>query len=108
MTSTTTSQRIFAQPIELGGEHLKTIFDTANALSVGFCISDMSQKTDNRNNKIMVPTIRQKLPLDIQAFGIMRGEHYVYVDKTPHIFRMVKEGRYYFLLRKYRRVSSLI
>jgi hypothetical protein len=48
-----------------------------------------------------------KLPIDVQAFEIMRGEHYVYVDKTRHISRMLSEGRNYFLSRPRRFGKSL-
>lgn len=51
---------------------------------------------------------RLKLPLDIQAFEIMRGERYLYVDKTRRIYRMVTEGRYYFLSRPRRFGKSLL
>lgn len=51
---------------------------------------------------------KRKLPVDIQAFEIMRGENYVYVDKTRHIYRMITEGRYYFLSRPRRFGKSLL
>ena len=37
----------------------------------------------------------QKLPLDIQAFEMMRGENYLYVDKTRHVYQMATGSRYY-------------
>ncbi len=37
---------------------------------------------------------KQILPIDIQSFEIMRGENYLYVDKTRHIHRMATEGRF--------------
>ncbi len=49
----------------------------------------------------------RRLPLDVQAFEIMRGEKYVYVDKTRHLHNMVSEGRYYFLSRPRRFGKSL-
>ncbi len=55
----------------------------------------------------MKPVRRKKLPIDVQAFEIMRGEPYVYVDKTRHIARMLDEGRYYFLSRPRRFGKSL-
>lgn len=51
---------------------------------------------------------RKKLPVDIQAFEIMRGENYLYVDKTRHIYQMVTEGRFYFLSRPRRFGKSLL
>ena len=51
---------------------------------------------------------KSKLPVDIQAFEIMRGEPYLYVDKTQHIYRMITEGRYYFFSRPRRFGKSLL
>ncbi len=31
----------------------------------------------------------KKLPLDVQAFEKMRGENYLYVDKTRHIHKII-------------------
>ena len=44
----------------------------------------------------------KKLPIDIQAFEIMRGEDDLYVDKTRHLHKMVTEARYYFFSRPWR------
>lgn len=49
----------------------------------------------------------KKLPLDVQAFEKMRGENYLYVDKTRHIHKMISEGTYYFLSRPRRFGKSL-
>ena len=38
----------------------------------------------------------------------MREEHYLYVDKTRHIHRMITEGCYYFLSRPRRFGKSLL
>lgn len=51
---------------------------------------------------------RKKLPIDIQAFEIMRGEDYLYVDKTHDIYRMATQGRFYFLSRPRRFGKSLL
>ncbi|MCP4395895.1 MAG: AAA family ATPase, partial [bacterium] len=51
---------------------------------------------------------RKKLPVDSQAFEIMRGENYLYVDKTRHIYQMIAEGRFYFLSRPRRFGKSLL
>ncbi len=50
----------------------------------------------------------RKLPVDIQAFETMRGENYLYVDKTRHIHQMVTEGHFYFLSRPRRFGKSLL
>jgi len=49
-----------------------------------------------------------KLPVDIQSFETMRTENYLYVDKTRHIYRMVTEGKFYFLSRPRRFGKSLL
>jgi hypothetical protein len=50
----------------------------------------------------------KKLPVDVQAFEKMRGDNYVYVDKTRHIYKMISEGTYYFLSRPRRFGKSLL
>ena len=51
---------------------------------------------------------RRKLPIGIQTFRKMRqGGHY-YVDKTPHIGRLIESGSTYFLSRPRRFGKSLL
>jgi len=52
--------------------------------------------------------INPKLPVGIQSFETMRTENYLYVDKTRHIYRMVTEGKFYFLSRPRRFGKSLL
>ena len=40
-----------------------------------------------------------KYPIGIQNFGEVRRNGYVYVDKTALMYKMVSEGKYYFLSR---------
>jgi hypothetical protein len=49
----------------------------------------------------------QKLPIGIQSFEKMRTEGFAYVDKTPFIASLVKNGSYYFLSRPRRFGKSL-
>lgn len=49
-----------------------------------------------------------KLPVGIQEFEKLRNEGYVYLDKTPLIWKMVNEGCYYFLARPRRFGKSLL
>ncbi|MBE0506137.1 MAG: ATP-binding protein [Marinospirillum sp.] len=51
---------------------------------------------------------RKKLPIGIQTFADIREDGYYYVDKTPHIHRLVEEGKYYFLSRPRRFGKSLL
>ncbi len=60
------------------------------------------------NIKMMEQLNEKRLPIDVQAFEIMRREKYVYVDKTHHIYNMVTKGRYYFLSRPRRFGKSLL
>lgn len=53
-------------------------------------------------------TTLAKLPVGIQTFAEIRGENYVYVDKTPQIKKMVDRGKYYFLSRPRRFGKSLL
>ncbi len=50
---------------------------------------------------------RRKLPIGIQTFRKMREENCYYVDKTPHIQRLIDEGSHYFLSRPRRFGKSL-
>ena len=49
-----------------------------------------------------------KLPVGIQEFEGLRNDGYVYLDKTPLIWKMVDEGKYYFLSRPRRFGKSLL
>ncbi len=49
-----------------------------------------------------------KLPVGIQDFESLRNDGYLYIDKTPLIWRMVNEGKYYFLSRPRRFGKSLL
>ena len=40
-----------------------------------------------------------KYPIGIQNFGEIRRDGYVYVDKTALAYKMISEGKYYFLSR---------
>ena len=37
------------------------------------------------------------LPIGIQTLGKIRARNCYYVDKTPHVLRLVGEGTHYFL-----------
>nr|WP_301282090.1 ATP-binding protein [Halomonas sp. 707B3] len=51
---------------------------------------------------------RRKLPIGIQTFSDIREGDYYYVDKTPHIERLVNQNKYYFLSRPRRFGKSLL
>jgi len=51
--------------------------------------------------------MKQKLPIGIQSFREIRENNFLYVDKTASIFRLVTEGKYYFLSRPRRFGKSL-
>ncbi|MCY4051942.1 MAG: AAA family ATPase [Gammaproteobacteria bacterium] len=56
---------------------------------------------------IPVQTERLTLPIGSQSFSNLRNEVCYYVDKTPLIREMVKQGRFYFLSRPHRFGKSL-
>ena len=39
----------------------------------------------------------KKLPLGIQTFSDIIRENYLYVDKTEEIYKLITEGKYFFL-----------
>ena len=49
-----------------------------------------------------------KYPIGIQNFEKIRRNGYVYVDKTPWMWKMISEGCYYFLSRPRRFGKSLM
>lgn len=49
-----------------------------------------------------------KLPIGIQDFESLRMDGYVYVDKTEQMYRLISQGRYYFLSRPRRFGKSLL
>ena len=49
-----------------------------------------------------------KYPIGIQDFGEIRRGGYAYVDKTALMYKMVSEGKYYFLSRPRRFGKSLL
>ena len=51
---------------------------------------------------------RRQLPIGIQDFRTIREQDCYYVDKTPHIRRLVEEGRHWFLSRPRRFGKSLL
>jgi Predicted AAA-ATPase/PD-(D/E)XK nuclease superfamily len=50
----------------------------------------------------------QKYPVGIQDFGEIRTGGYLYVDKTPFAYKLVDEGKFYFLSRPRRFGKSLL
>lgn len=50
----------------------------------------------------------QKLPIGIQSFEDLRNKDFKYVDKTGIVYRLVTEGKYYFLSRPRRFGKSLL
>ncbi len=49
----------------------------------------------------------KKYPIGIQTFSELVTEGYYYVDKTPWVYKMANEGKYYFLSRPRRFGKSL-
>ena len=54
---------------------------------------------DGSESRRCPPMIRLRLPIGIQTFRTIREEGYYYVDKTPDVRRLVKDGTHYFLSR---------
>ncbi|MBD5385282.1 ATP-binding protein [bacterium] len=49
-----------------------------------------------------------KYPVGIQSFAKLRGEGYIYVDKTEYLYKLIKTKGYYFLSRPRRFGKSLL
>ncbi|MYB34308.1 MAG: AAA family ATPase, partial [Gammaproteobacteria bacterium] len=53
-------------------------------------------------------TGRRPLPIGYQSLANLRNEGCYYVDKTPLIRQMIRQGRFYFLSRPRRFGKSLL
>lgn len=53
-------------------------------------------------------SIKRKYPVGIQSFETIRKDGYLYVDKTPLVYKMITEGKPYFLSRPRRFGKSLL
>lgn len=49
-----------------------------------------------------------KYPIGVQSFSEIREGGYIYVDKTEYIYRLINEGKYYFMSRPRRFGKSLL
>jgi len=56
----------------------------------------------------MVEQVMQKLPVGVQNFESLIHDGYLYVDKTEQIWRLINDGRHYFLARPRRFGKSLL
>ncbi|MEE3378005.1 MAG: AAA family ATPase, partial [Lachnospiraceae bacterium] len=50
----------------------------------------------------------RKLPIGVQGFQSLRGDGFVYVDKTEYIYKLTQGSRQYFLSRPRRFGKSLL
>ena len=50
----------------------------------------------------------RRYPIGLQDFGTIRKGHYVYVDKTAIIYRLVNSAKYAFISRPRRFGKSLV
>ena len=53
-------------------------------------------------------TVKRKYPVGIQSFESIRKDGYIYIDKTSLIYKMISEGKHYFLSRPRRFGKSLL
>ncbi|MCY4344193.1 MAG: AAA family ATPase, partial [Gammaproteobacteria bacterium] len=51
--------------------------------------------------------MKRRLPIGIQTFREVREDGHYYVDKTPHIERLLGDGKHFFLSRPRRFGKSL-
>ncbi|NPA50407.1 MAG: ATP-binding protein [Epsilonproteobacteria bacterium] len=51
--------------------------------------------------------MKKKLPIGISTFKDIRGENYIYIDKTKEALSLIENGKYYFLSRPRRFGKSL-
>ena len=51
--------------------------------------------------------LSRKIPIGVQSFEVMRNDKFLYVDKTPFLFKLAHSNRVYFLSRPRRFGKSL-
>ena len=51
---------------------------------------------------------KRKYPVGVQSFESIRKEGYLYVDKTALVYKLITEGKPYFLCRPRRFGKSLL
>ena len=91
---------------------LKIVFcPTQNSLATPVTLYavflDFQKKIITFANENRYPLV-MKYPIGIQNFGEIRRDGYAYVDKTALMYKMVAEGKYYFLSRPRRFGKSLL
>ena len=64
--------------------------------------------TRKRDNIIRYMAMKNKYPVGVQSFEKLRKEGFLYIDKTPLIYKMITEGCPYFLSRPRRFGKSLL
>ena len=52
--------------------------------------------------------VKRKYPIGVQSFEIIRKEGFLYIDKTPLIYKLITGGSPYFLSRPRRFGKSLL
>ena len=83
----------------------RTVRKNKVRLDVAFKIKDVSLR---QRTNIWRMAAKRKYPVGIQDFAKIRLDGYVYVDKTPLIYKMITEGCPYFLSRPRRFGKSLL
>ena len=75
-----------------------------SAIPLKFCCIDRIYRIFYIYSMTSIP---RKLPLGIQSFKDLREKNFLYVDKTEYLFRLVNNGKVYFLSRPRRFGKSL-
>ena len=83
---------------------IKIIF--AFVFGLHYLCEEIGIVTFNVNNP--ESSMVQKMPIGIQSFEDLRRKGFAYVDKTSFVYKMVTEGKYYFLSRPRRFGKSLL
>ena len=63
---------------------------------------------DDVRSKKEIMAMKRKYPVGIQSFETIRKDGYLYIDKTALVYKMITEGKPYFLSRPRRFGKSLL
>ena len=99
-------KRLMCLPCCFGTKPLRKPLQIYNAVDASYICKRKIAESGYKCYTIAM-TITRKLPVGVQSFKDLRKKNFLYVDKTEYLFRLVNNGKVYFLSRPRRFGKSL-
>ena len=99
-------KRLMCLPCYFGTKPLRKPLQIYNAVDASYICKRKIAESGYKCYTIAM-TITRKLPVGVQSFKDLRKKNFLYVDKTEYLFRLVNNGKVYFLSRPRRFGKSL-